>query len=267
VRVELGSETVMQPGRDTWHEVSFEREIENAVVVMGPLEHLGSHDAVVRVRDVTSTGFEFQIEEWDYLDGWHTTETVGWMAVEAGTHALASGQVISAGSVTSNTDYDAPVQVALDGFDAAPSVFAQVASHAGGQTVTTRLRDIEADGFEVLLQEQEASDDWHRPERVDWIALDEGVDGLIDLSDVPGGLSGRYETVGFDPVDDVPVALAAMQTMRGGDTASLRFRDLDADSIGLRVAEEQSRDAERGHVTEDVALLVSTEGSHDLLLA
>jgi len=46
------------------------------VVVMGPPTHEGWHPATVRVRNVTDTGFEFQIDEWDYLDGAHALEDV-----------------------------------------------------------------------------------------------------------------------------------------------------------------------------------------------
>ncbi|MEM9249081.1 MAG: LamG-like jellyroll fold domain-containing protein, partial [Pseudomonadota bacterium] len=264
VRLEMGTETVEQVNADQWHVVTFEREIEDAVVVMGPLERNGGQEAVARVQNVTSTGFEFQIDEWDYLDGYHITESVSWMAMSEGTYALANGTTIAAGSTMSNEAYRAPVRVDLDGFDATPSVFAQVASANDPAAVVTRLTDVEADGFTLRLNEEEAS--WervHAPERVDWIAVDEDVSGLLHVGSY-AGLRHTFQEIGLDPLGEDPVLLAAMQTINGGDTAALRYTSLEADSVRLAVREEQSRDGERRHAPEDVALLTGVSGSYDL---
>lgn len=50
----------------------------------------------------------------------------------------------------------------------------------------------------------------------------------------------------------------------GGDTASLRFKELSNDSARLQIAEESSHDRERWHVKEDVAYLAGVEGSFTL---
>ena len=43
-----------------------------------------------------------------------------------------------------------------------------------------------------------------------------------------------------------------MKSFNGGDTATLRMRSLGATSVGVHVEEEDSRDSERTHATEDV---------------
>ena len=50
--------------------------------------------AVVRIRKVDSTGFEIKIQEWDYLDGKHDHETVGYVVVEKGSYLLPGGIVM-----------------------------------------------------------------------------------------------------------------------------------------------------------------------------
>ncbi len=265
VRMEMGMETVAQASAKQWHTVTFEQEIENAVVVMGPLEHNGGHDAVMRVQNVTSTGFEFQIDEWDYLDGAHIAEDVSWMAISAGTHELASGQTIAAGSITSPEAHLTPVAVALEGFDGTPGVFAQVASYNGWAAVTTRLQDVDVNGFELLLNEEENADLFHIPERVDWIAVEGDVAGLLSVDMLPD-LQHVYQTAEFDPIAEDPILLAAMQTRNGWDTASLRYRDLESDSVDLVVREEKSKDNEIWHLPEEVAFLTGVSGSYDLEL-
>ncbi|MEO1084603.1 MAG: hypothetical protein AAFY88_10190, partial [Acidobacteriota bacterium] len=53
-----------------------------------------------------------------------------------------------------------------------------------------------------------------------------------------------------------PPFVAAMQTPNGGDTATLRHRNLGATSVQVQVQEEQSANAEVGHVNEVVGYLV-----------
>ena len=55
--------------------------------------------------------------------------------------------------------------------------------------------------------------------------------------------------------------------MNGGNTASLRYRDLEDGSVELAVAEERSLDKERWHLIEDVAILTGAAGSYELELA
>ena len=76
---EVGEATVAQADPEEWHSVTFAAPIPMARVVLGPLSLNGPEDATLRVRNVTDTGFEFQIDEWDYLNGRHLPETIaGW---------------------------------------------------------------------------------------------------------------------------------------------------------------------------------------------
>ncbi|MEM1074698.1 MAG: LamG-like jellyroll fold domain-containing protein [Pseudomonadota bacterium] len=263
VRFEIGYEQISQPGRDNWVTVTFEQEIEDAVVVMGPLEHNGGDDAVAHVRNVTSTGFEFQINEWSYLDGAHTAEGISWMAVSAGTHTLTSGQVIAAGTAQTNSSMTANFGVDLDGFGETPAVFAQLSSANESTAATVRLMNLSSDEFQFRLQEEEAAPDAQRAaETVDWIAVSDDIASVLDLNAVEGGLNHKYTSVAFDPVDGEVALLAQMQTFNGGNTASLRYRDLSEAGVELKVAEEKSLDNERWHVLEDVAVLTGTTGSY-----
>jgi len=53
-------------------EVRLEHRFKNPVVIMGTLSFNGGHPSTVRVFDVTSTSFKVHIQEWIYLDTWHT---------------------------------------------------------------------------------------------------------------------------------------------------------------------------------------------------
>jgi len=82
--IHVGTLNVHQPDADTWFRVDFDTPIEDVVVIMGPVENEGPHAAMTRVRNVDETGFEFQIDEWEHLDGAHLPVDVTWMAASAG---------------------------------------------------------------------------------------------------------------------------------------------------------------------------------------
>jgi hypothetical protein len=44
------------------------------VVILGALSYNGGDPSTVRAKDIMSNSFKVQIQEWDYLDGPHTTE-------------------------------------------------------------------------------------------------------------------------------------------------------------------------------------------------
>ncbi|MDB2408119.1 Ig-like domain-containing protein, partial [Jannaschia sp.] len=165
-----GTVEARQTSKSEWHSVTFDTEIQDAVVVMGPLSYNGKDASVARVRNVTDLGFEWQIDEWDYLDGAHTFESVGWLALSAGSHALASGQTVVAGTQTVSTTFeDVSFGETLE--DAV--VLSQVATENGKDAVTTRTHSIDADGFSLRVQEEEAKGA-HTNETVSWIAIETG---------------------------------------------------------------------------------------------
>jgi hypothetical protein len=56
--------------------------------------------------------------------------------------------------------------------------------------------------------------------------------------------------------DAVPTFIADMQTQDGGDAANLRYRDKTKTGVEVRVHEEQSKDSETNHATEQVGFIV-----------
>lgn len=88
---------------------------------MGPLTSTGKEPATVRVRDVTRNSFQFQIQEWAYLDGRHLKESISYMVVEEGTHQLKDQTFIEAGRVVAGSNWS-NVKFNAD-FKKAPVVF------------------------------------------------------------------------------------------------------------------------------------------------
>ncbi len=225
-------------------------------VVMGPPSFNGSHASTIRVRNVTAASFQHNLQEWDYLDGNHTNESIGYLALDNGAQNLGSLPA-EAGTVTINHTWTT-VSFAQS-FGAAPVVIAQVASNAGSQAVTTRVRNVTASSFQIRVQEEEGNDGTHNAERVDWIAITPGNTTFGGTKLVVGrtgnSVTHQWSTINFSSVTN-PVFLAEMQTFDGGDTAALRHRNLTSSSVEVKVEEEQSANTEVNHTTEVVGWVV-----------
>ncbi|MEM9963690.1 MAG: Ig-like domain-containing protein [Pseudomonadota bacterium] len=266
-RLEMGTETVTQTGRDQWFTVAFDEAIDDAVVVMGPVSGNHGDPAGARVRNVTEEGFEFQIAEWNYQDGSRLApESVSWMAVSAGTHMLQDGTMIEAGSVSAQHDNDVTVDFSDDvpsQDGEAPIVFSQVTTFNGPDTVTTRVHSVDADGFTVRMQEEEASNGRHVREEIDWIAIQSDPESDVFTTGTKGA-SFKWRDTGLDDAQDV--LLAEMQTMRNEETATVRYSTRnDGDQTFVRVHEDQSLDWEQNHVSyERIGFLSADAGGFDL---
>lgn len=153
-------------------------------------------------------------------------------------------------------------------FNEKPLVFAQVVSDNEGDAVSVRLRNVDVNGFEIKLQEQESATDGHAGEQVAWVAIEPGV--LSDLSGLQAVLlqnvSHNWNPLTFaPPYLSVPVFLAASQTSTESDPFAVRTMNLSATGLSIKLEEETSNDTETGHANEAVACLsLTTAGLLDL---
>ncbi len=254
---ETGSVTVDQANADTWHRVDFGNRYQDPVVVMGPASFNGGQATTVRIRAVDQTGFEFQLDEWDYLDGYHMTETLSWMVMERGVHTLEDGTKVVAGVSDARSRWDR-IDLQEGGFGSSPLVFTQVGSVNEASAVTTRIRNLSGSGFDVKLQEEEANGS-HGFETIYYIAMQPGNNANARFTgDV---ITHRTNTVvGSVSGMNNPVILAQMVTTDGGNTATLRYQIDNQGQVRLHAHEEQSSDSEVWHTTENVALLIWEAG-------
>ena len=253
--------TVRQRDANEWHAVTFAQPFTNPVVVVGPVSYEGTDPASARVRRVTATGFEFQVDEWDYLDGAHTEETVSYLVVEAGSHVLQDGTRLVAGRLSAANHDWRPVTYG-ETFGAAPVVLAQVSSDEGSAAVVPRLRSVTASGFQLSLQEEEASDGQHADEAVGYIAV-EPSQGIADgvRAGIEGSVTDQASEIQYGGTFSVvPTVFAMIQTTNGTDPAALRYTASTAGGVTVFVEEERSTDDEVVHAPEEVGFLALNPG-------
>ena len=254
--VEVGSARVDHQ----WQSVPLVKAFTNPIVVAKPASQIGADPGVIRLRNVTSQGFDIRFQEWDYLNRIHATETVSYLATERG-HFLVDGGAIEAGIVQFDNSRPGrasfiPVNFDIP-FSTTPVVLTVVGSSNGKDAVTSRLRNVTNSGFEVIMQEQE-SHGRHAQEQIHWIAIEPGI-GLLGDGNAPiryeansqSGVDHHFSLLEFSQLRN-PCVLADIQTFKGKDTVALRYRDLTETGIWMRLEEEQSADSEIFHIGETV---------------
>lgn len=250
--------SVSQANALSWSSVSFpEAFSSNPIVVMGPVSFNGAHPTTIRVRNVTRTGFEFQLDEWDYLDGSHTRESISYVAALPGRQNVG-GLTVDAQAI--NLDHNSRIIGFPDAFSSPPVLLTQLASYNGGQAAIIRTTNITNSSASIRIDEEEANDRTHTVEIANVIAIEEGSGSFQGRSIAVGQTGNRvnhqWRTFSFGQTINNPKFIATFQTARGGDPITLRYRSLNSTSVELIAHEEQSSDTEIAHVNERVGWLM-----------
>jgi len=264
-KMEVNSVQIRQLDSSYWQTVTFSETIDDAIVVMGPASHHGSAPLSVRVRNVTDQGFEFQIDEWEYQDGNRHLLDISWMAGTEGAHVLEDGSSVYFGSAATTSVETQSITFGGDAF-AAPVVFGTLSGDAETTALTHRFETVTSDGFDWLVQVEEARRDTVtsvQDTSLNWVALDVAADSFI-FDEASSSTNHRMRATDFT-LDAGHAFFADMQSFAGPDTATLRYRQFEDKSISLRVQEEQSLDQERRHAEEDIALLALEVGIYDFV--
>ncbi len=243
-----------------WTRVAFEKPFVNPVVVAGPISFNGSDPAVVRIQNVDATGFEIRLQEWEYLDGWHTIETVSYLVMEQGTYTLEDGTKIEAATIETSAAASFKQIAFNEAFNVPPIVMTSVASFNDSVAVTDRTKLITADGFKHRMQEQEANTQDHGTEKLAYIAWEPssgtvgGTTYVVEKT-ADSVTHNTFSMMFTEPLTSAPVLLADMQTTDGGDTGNLRCKNRGEFSVDVFIDEEQSKDTEGWHTTEVVGVM------------
>jgi hypothetical protein len=251
---------------DSWQKITFNKQFTDPVVIAKPMSSSDPEPGVIRIRNVTQDGFEIRIQEWDYLDGVHDTETVSYMVMESGSYELSNGTQVEAGMF--QTDSSDSVDFKQK-FNTTPVVTAAIMSLNDSDAVSGRVYDIDSAGFSFHLQEEEAThqkrgqqslsySDGHAQETVAYIAWEPSSGTVNNMRYEVGtqdGITDAVHNVPFSQFTSAPAFLADIQTLNGDETANIRYINKDAYWAELRIAEETSRDGETDHPAETVGCI------------
>ncbi|MGI9515501.1 MAG: lysyl oxidase family protein [Pirellulaceae bacterium] len=234
-----------------WQTVLFDREFIDPVVILSPVSMIDGDPVTSRIRNVTSTGFEMQLMEWDYQDGAHTTENVGFIVFESGRHLLDNGAVVEAGHETNVSDDYGKVSFE-DRFQFSPILITQLeADHANA--LAPQPVEVHAQGFGVRAVVEENGTPGPAAD-VHWVAIDRGTgnsDGMqFEAGFVEPATSDLSEHTFQNSFSTTPLVFAFPLTAQEVDPVSVRLDYVNSTMFGIMMQEEQSGDPETTHNKE-----------------
>ncbi len=241
---------------EQWRQVNFARQYVNPVVIVSPPTQQDPMPTTVRVRNVTATGFEVRLDNWEYLGESHGGEDLGYLVIEAGRHVLADGTVLVAGSEAGVNGNFRQIEFG-ETLAKVPALFAQVVSDHESMALVPRSQQVSRNGVQLRVQQQEAGSGRIRQgETVQWVAVQPGgeMEGAwqfqVGTSRVPN--EGLFSQTFSSPFRQLPTVLSAVQTSNERDPVAVRIADLKSNRFNFFLEEEQSRDRERRHAGEIV---------------
>jgi subtilisin len=252
---------------ENWQTVSLDGSYTDPVVVASVGTYNDSDPVHARVRNAGSDSFEVRLEEWEYQDGTHGSETVNYIVMETGFHETSTGVNVLAGTV--QADGSGWTTATFDRtLSSQHYVFAQVMSVGDSTSVSTRITDVGLDSFDVVCQEEEAnrSDEFsdHGQETVGYLATQPRLGGSGDPGESIASVFATHDWSSANLQDSyasTPVILHSLQSYFGRDTTDLRGRNYSSTSFDVLAEEEQSANSETNHVREYVATLAFEDGS------
>lgn len=243
--------------------IQLNNTYRNPVIFALPLSYNGGDEAIARVTDIQDDNFSLYVQEAEYKDGWHTSESVSYLVLEAGSWELEDGTILEVGTLDTDATTDSLwSEIDFDSdFSLTPAILSQVQTNNGGEFVRTRQRTAGVEGFELALEAEEVlKSSTHERETVGWLAIESGSgswDGLdYQVGQIGESIDHNWQTVDFaEDFAQAPNLFASISSFKGSDSAGLRYDSLGTGSVQLKVEEDQSFDLEIGHVLESVDFL------------
>jgi PKD repeat protein len=252
--IEVGEISVDQQ----WVQVLFSNAFTSPVIIAGPPAYNDPDPVLIRIRNVTSEGFEIRLQEWDYQDDTHAPEIFSFIVLEAGVYTLNNGMKVEAGNFTGSTTFQ---EITLQqAYTSVPIILTQVVSDNELDAVTGRVANITSAKFEYKMQEQQTNKKSHVGETISYLAWEPGTGELSTLMFEAGttgqNVSNNWHDLSFQSqFPELPLFLGGMQTNVDADPASPRINGLTETSVQVQVAEEQSKDTEVTHAAEVIGYL------------
>lgn len=292
-RLEAGQTTTNDTSSTaTFKSVTFQNAFDVIPVVVVLPTSEGSEPASLRVRNVTTTGFEVSQVEPTNSDGTSGGMTIHYVAIEPGTHKFPDGTQIAAGIHTTST-WQSKL-IGPTGWDtvnfgvtlgAAASVAAslQTMNSESGSVpgapsspfLSVATRTPTTTSIQLAMERSEDTSGTISAEDIGWIAFPSNDNGtFLDAGGTSIGWDARFTAdniIGwgncrnytFTSTSWPNARIIASKNRRDGvDGGWLRRCALSGTTIGLVVDEDTVNDTDRNHTTESAGLISFSDSFH-----
>lgn len=239
-----------------------------------------SDPALLRIRNVTTMGFDIAQVEGSGSDGAHTAQTIDFIAIVPGVYDIDGGAHMEVGSVNtarfraryiSGSSYeDVNYQSA---FASNPAIIAAIqtmnnetATPPGTSSIpflSVSTRNVTTVDFDLALGRMESVNGLiTTPEVIGYIAIEGGKTGeinpgisyqsLVSADNIRGNSCRIIALSGFT---SQPLVVASKNRHDGGDGGWVGRCSISNTSVGLYIDEDIDNDGERSHTSENAGIL------------
>ena len=255
--------------------VTLSRSYRNPVVFIQPHSYNGADTSVVRITSVQPDRFSYYIDEAPDRDGAHTTETISYIVLEAGTWQLPNGTQLIVGTLDTSSTVGKSVSnqwstVSFNTlFSSTPIVISQVQSNNDPSWVKTRQRNAGTNSFQVAMEVEDSRTTAHGSETIGWLAIEPGTGNwngrTYEAGATPDSVTQNWFTITWNAVfNSAPRFAASIATYDGTDGSYLRYNNLTSSSVQVMIEEDTTLDSEINHTSEVVHFL-AVEGDGALI--
>ena len=229
--------------------VEFGATITNAVVALTGTQSNGD-PYTLRIVDRDTTGFSVILDEWEYQDNTRSaSETINWMAVQAGVYQLADGRMLEAGTMV--TDAKGANLAFTAKFAGTPVLLTSVMSNYRPEAVHSRLASVSATGANVVLETEKARAGQSGKELVGYIAISQGA-GVQLIAD---GVDSTKRSFKVSGTFSNMVVLAQEQSSKETDPAIAKIAGATGSTVQLFLEEDQSVTLDSSHKKENLGVI------------
>jgi len=235
----------------TWKQVSFSSSFDSMPVIVASIMTENEADNChMDLGNPSVSGFQVRVEEDTSCDGYHVSETIGWIAIKPGVYTVNDKKII-AGTVTADRRWK---QVIFSSdFSSTPVIVAVIMTENEPDNCHVDLKSPSSSGFWVRVEEDVGMDGRHTTETIGWIALEPGTYDIKGAKLLAGKIDTNHNwaTVDFpSSFGSTPTITAEKMTENGGDNCHIDLKNPSPSSFQVRVEEDCSCDGK--HVYETI---------------
>jgi hypothetical protein len=293
--MEMASVTVQDTSVvPSWTNVTFQQSFDTTPLVFALPTNQGSDPSTIRIRNISTTGFEILQVEPSANDGPHTAMTTAYLAIEPGDHLLPDGTRISAFEHTTasfanrflTSTWDT---VALPSpFSATPALLGSIQTTVN-ETLTppatssapfmdVGIRNLGTTSVQVTLDRMESTAGGTPllPERIALLAIDNlanlsfvdafgsavVLQSLATPRNIAGWSNGCFANAYGTAFTSTPLAVASANSRFGNNGGWVRRCSESSGNLGLTIDEDIDADSERNHTRETAGIVAASVAFH-----
>ncbi len=292
--MEMGAVTVNDTFTvPSWTTVIFQRSFPTTPLVFVLPTTDGGDPSTLRIRNVTTTGFQIVQTEPSANDGQHVAMPTAYLAIEPGDHTLPDGSRVLAFEHSTTSFANRLLATAWDTvtfplpFSATPAMLAsiQTVNNESGTPpnspsapfMDVGLQNVSTGFFQVTLERAESvAGSVTIPERIGLLAIDNltnasfvdafgtavQLQSLATAANIQGYSNGCFPNSYATAFGGTPLAVASAMTRNGNNGGWLRRCSQSPGSLGLTVDEDIDNDSERSHIGEAAGIVAASTAFH-----